>query len=405
MNYQEYIKSALKQLKSNKARTLLTMLGMFIGVGAVIMILALGDGFKTYTTNFYEDIGLGAFYVYPNYTSNDAVITQEDIDAIRQMPEVEVVMGGFGYSGSTYNRNGEIKRVYVFGAPPEYTQYIEKITLLAGRNLTKEDEERRAHAIIVTDVFSKLILKQSNYKNVIGDTVDITVNGQPISFEIVGVYDSKMPSNVPDDYLQHALNSNHYIPYSTLDLLMGGSGDIATIYGTVKDEADPVEISANIRTLLNRRHHQKNGYNVQTAMSIIDTMNNMMDIITIFISAVASISLVVGGVGIMNIMLVTVKERTREIGVRKALGATNKAILRQFLIEALMLTVIAGLIGMVIGYLGAVVVGSMYNIPIQLTLGMLLFSAGISTLIGILFGVYPAYQAAKLDPVESLRYE
>ncbi len=405
MNYQENIKGALKQLTSNKGRTLLTMLGMFIGVGSVIMILALGEGFKEYTLSFYEDIGLGSFYVYPNTASNDAELTQEDIDALRQMPEIEVVVGSISEYGSTYNKTGAIKKVNLNGSPPEYMEFVEKIEILAGRSIDKEDEARRANVIVITDVFSKIILKQSNYNRVIGDSVDITVNGQTVSFEIIGVYDSKMPSNIPEEYLEHALNSNHYVPYSTLDLLMGANQDIEVIYGTVKDGYDPVETSANIRTLLNRRHHQKNGYTVQTAMSIIDTMNDMMNIITIFISAVASISLIVGGVGIMNIMLVTVKERTREIGVRKALGATNKAILNQFLIEALMLTVIAGLIGMIIGYLGAIIVGSKYNIPIQLTLGMLLFSAGTSTLIGIVFGVYPAYQAARLDPVESLRCE
>lgn len=405
MNYREYIKSALKQLKSNKGRTILTMLGMFIGVGAVIMILSLGEGFKKYTSNFYEDIGLGSFYVYGKVTASDALLTQEDIEALKLMPEIETVMGGLSYYGSTYDKKGNTKSVIVFGAPPEYTQYVEKITLLAGRNLTIEDEERKAHAIVVTDVFAKVILNQKNYKDIIGDTVDITVGGQTTSFEIVGVYDSKMPSNVPEEYLEHALKTNHYIPYSTLNLLLGTEGKVEAIYGTIKDDADPAQAATNIRTFLNRRHHQKDGYNVQTAISIIDTMNEMMSIITIFISAVAGISLIVGGVGIMNIMLVTVKERTREIGVRKALGATNKDILSQFLIEALMLTVIAGLIGMAIGYLGALIVGSKYNIPIQLTLGMILFSAGISIAIGILFGVYPAYQAAKLDPVESLRYE
>ena len=140
-------------------------------------------------------------------------------------------------------------------------------------------------------------------------------------------------------------------------------------------------------------------------VAMMEMAEEMMGIITLFISAIASISLVVGGVGIMNIMLVTVKERTKEIGIRKALGAPNKVILGQFLIEALMLTFIAGILGMIIGYVGAFLLGSMINIQASFTMGMVLFSTLTSITIGVVFGVYPAYQAAKLDPVEALRVD
>ena len=138
---------------------------------------------------------------------------------------------------------------------------------------------------------------------------------------------------------------------------------------------------------------------------MLDQMNTVMSVVTGFISFVAAISLVVGGIGIMNIMLVTVKERTREIGVRKAVGASNKEILRQFLVEAVILTLLGGIIGMLLGYVGAVALGNAFGITISLTSDMILFAVGISSAIGIIFGVYPARQAAKLDPVEALRYE
>ena len=138
---------------------------------------------------------------------------------------------------------------------------------------------------------------------------------------------------------------------------------------------------------------------------MLDQMNTVMSVVTGFISFVAAISLVVGGIGIMNIMLVTVKERTREIGVRKAVGASNKEILRQFLVEAVILTLLGGIIGMLLGYVGAVALGNAFGITISLTSDMILFAVGTSSAIGIIFGVYPARQAAKLDPVEALRYE
>lgn len=175
------------------------------------------------------------------------------------------------------------------------------------------------------------------------------------------------------------------------------------VAGLTQDGYDQVAATSKMGQILNRRHHLKDGYTITTYAQFITMVEMIMSTITLFISAIASISLIVGGVGIMNIMLVTVKERTREIGVRKALGASNKVILRQFLIEALMLTVIAGLIGMLLGYIGALYIGNVINVQAQFTIGMLLFSSIVSSVIGIVFGVYPAYQAARLDPIEALR--
>ena len=195
------------------------------------------------------------------------------------------------------------------------------------------------------------------------------------------------------------------MPFNTLKNLMGSGEEVSLIAGLVKDGYDQTAVVTKIGQILNRKHHLKDGYQVQSVAQIVEMVDTMMSVITMFISALASISLVVGGVGIMNIMLVTVKERTREIGIRKALGASNKVILRQFIIEALLLTVIAGLIGMLIGYVGAVVIGANFNIQAKFTVGMIMFATITSVSIGLIFGVYPAYQAARLDPIEALRAE
>lgn len=406
MNLSESISLGFKQLLSNKGRTFLTMLGMFIGVGAVIMILSLGAGFKEYTKTFYSDIGLGAFQVNCKDTSSHLLLTSEDFEVIKAIPEVQAVMGSLWENATVYNKKGETKKISLFASDAEYFTTVEKLNLLAGRVYTEKDNETAAKVAVIPDIYAKLILKQMNYKRVIGDSIEVTVDDKSETFEIIGVYNSKTPSNASKEYLEHALEqAPSYIPLNTLDIITTSEGKVSSAYGVIKDGYDPKEITNQIRLLLNRRHAQKDNYNVTSAADLIETANKMMNMITLFISAVAGISLVVGGVGIMNIMLVTVKERTREIGVRKALGATNRVILRQFLIEALILTIIAGTIGMLIGYIGSIVIGGTYNIQAKLTLGMILFSVGSSTAIGLLFGVYPAYQAAQLEPVESLRDE
>jgi putative ABC transport system permease protein len=173
----------------------------------------------------------------------------------------------------------------------------------------------------------------------------------------------------------------------------------------VHEDYNPTEVAYQIGRLLDKRHSTKNGYTVQSIMQMTDQIDSILSMVTGFIGLVAGISLVVGGIGIMNIMLVTVKERTREIGIRKAIGATNREVLQQFLIEAVILTILGGIIGMFLGYFGGLGVGALIGIEASLTVDMIIFSVGTSSAIGIIFGVYPAKQAAKLDPVEALRYE
>ncbi len=400
----ESINSALKQLMGNKGRTVLTMLGMFIGIGAVIMILALGSGFQTFIKSSFMDMGLGVFQINIKDAKPENRISEDDLEVIRQVKGVEVVVRGNADRGVLTSDKGELYDVNVVGGEPEFINEIQPIDIVAGTSLTKEDERALSNSVVIADAVADYLFRGVPYKSVIGEQIQITVNSQPINYRIVGIYDTGLGSGLSKkDYKKAIGERNFYIPYAKLDQLLGLGGTVDMIVGIIEDGYDQTETTTIIGQILNKRHHLKDGYSVQTYVQIVEMVDGIMGIITLFISAIASISLVVGGVGIMNIMLVTVKERTREIGVRKALGATHKDILTQFMIEALMITLIAGICGMLLGYIGAMIVGSSLGIMAQFSIGMLLFSTLTSMGIGLIFGVYPAYQAAQLDPIEALR--
>ena len=405
MDIQETLKSAFKQLMGSKGRTILTMLGMFIGIGAVIMILALGTGFTHSITESFGDIGLGVFQISVKQEASENYITREELELIANMDAIECVIAGNDADGILYNHKGDKFSCSILGAQPEYSNNIAKKDILAGRNLTNKDESAYSHSVLIADSVAQALFGcGKDYESVIGESIDITIKKQPNSFTVIGVYDTEVASNLSQKDLEKTIGSRQFlIPYSALEQITGMEGKISIIAGKILEGYDQVGTTTQIGQILNKRHHLQDGYKIETYVQIIEMVEGILNTVTLFISAVASISLIVGGVGIMNIMLVTVKERTREIGVRKALGAPNSAILIQFLVEALMLTLIAGLIGMLIGYVGAILIGSVMNVQAQFTVGMLLFSTVTSIAIGLIFGVYPAYQAARLDPVEALR--
>lgn len=398
----ETIKNALSQLWGNKLRTFLTMLGMLIGISAVIIILALGQGMNDEMNSQFAGIGKSTLQVNVIDGVNEHKLGQEDVETLKAIPEVkDVVLMHDAYMGMTKDAKKADKMVMIYGIPYNYEQ-IQSLNLRYGRMFGQRDEQVKSNIIIVEDNYARIMCKKRDPEYILGKSVEMTIGGEVHSFEVVGVAKSQYPSSCPDEMVVPII----YMPFATMDqYTMDGRGRSSMAGIIIEDGYDANEYTKPIQKLLEKQHAAEDAYRVTSIISQVDAITDVLNTVNLFVSVVAGISLLVGGIGIMNIMMVTVKERTREIGVRKAIGATDQQIMLQFLVEALILTLIGGLSGLVIGYVGGILIAQIIQINAKLTLGMVVFAVGISSAIGIIFGVYPAYRASKLDPVEALREE
>lgn len=398
----EILKCAFNQLLSNKLRTFLTMLGMLIGIAAVIIILSVGEGVKGYVGSEFEGAGKNAIEIKTSEYKEENMLTTDDIALLESIPEIKSAMQCHSeYYGSAQNYKQESKNILYYGFTPQIDE-VSKLTLVSGRKFTDADVETASNVIIVEDNFSKMMYGREDPDYALGKSYELVIGGEKHTLEIVGIVESAYPDMVPLDQVPPIV----YMPFTTADqFLYDGQGKSYEGYVVIKDGYNPADYVRLVKRLLQRQHGNKDVFSVSTVSSGMDDMNDMMDKLSIVISVVAGISLLVGGIGIMNIMLVTVKERTREIGIRKALGARDYQILVQFLIEAIVLTVLGGLSGMLIGYAVGILIAGLISVSAKLTLSMVILSVGISSFVGIVFGVFPAYKAAKLDPIVALRQE
>ncbi|ONI38357.1 hypothetical protein AN639_01930 [Candidatus Epulonipiscium fishelsonii] len=401
MNVKECIKGAFQQLWGSKLRTFLTMLGMFIGIGSVIMVLSVGDGVTAMVNDTFSDIGKGTVTIAIEDRRYEYLITKDDIEAIEGMKEVDTAVAYDTTVEFPRNYKNEQRMLQIVGVPYNYDA-IQNIEIVAGRMTSEAEDRAKAKVVVVSDKYGPVMFGHSSTESILGKTIEMSVNGYTDEFEVIGLVESIDFPGMPEEQIPLFA----YMPYTAMTQLNGSGSQRSYMAGVkVNDAYDPNEIGYQIGRLLDKRHRTEDNYPATAAIQIIDQINSVLDMLTIFISFVAGISLLVGGIGIMNIMLVTVKERTREIGIRKAIGATNGEILTQFLVEAVILTWLGGLIGMLFGYSGGVIAGSLMDMVVTLTPSMVIFAVGTSSFIGITFGVYPAYQASKLDPIEALRYE
>ena len=395
----EYIKIALMNIKSNKGRSILTMLGIIIGISSVIMVISIGNGLRGQVNSELEGLAGGQIAFYVDSTRKDTTVAfdQSDFDAIKtQIPHVKGVTPSFGIWGTAEGPKGDYDISMSGGTTG--MQYTSSDPIVRGKYFTQNDYDAGSNVCIITE---------SSAAALVGMTFDATFWGITQELRIIGIRQDSTSSlitmgsggmvmiqaEVPLTFMANKLG--YYID------------EIEQFYVIAESSEYCTEVAAKTLSLLENRHNVRgeNQIMMQSFSDVSAAYDSILSIITVFISFVAAISLLVGGIGVMNIMLVSVTERTREIGIRKALGARTASVLLQFLAEAGIITLLGGMIGIALGILGGYGIGSIANLTPQVNFGTIIFASLFSCGVGIFFGIYPAKKAAKLSPIEALRHE
>lgn len=409
----EYIKMAIQNIRNNKGRSFLTMLGIIIGIASVIMIVAVGSGVTASLSKEMEKVGGGQAYIYisDNGQKEGASITQEDMDAIKTIDGVKDMSPYMRYGAATKTGKGEFT-ADLTGGTATMLQY-EPGKLYAGKLFTDDDVLSQNKVCVISDTDAR---KLYGSEDVIGMSMELENNkGVSQSYRIVGLI--KNPENTPLIRYSREGSVTVYVPWTTIERLQGENAgedgfSYAYLYMDKKRKTKPIVDQAIKR--LNSRHaapSEEEWFRAEDFQDQLGQINQILSIVTTFIAFVGAISLLVGGIGVMNIMLVSVTERTREIGIRKALGAKTASIMTQFLAESAILALVGGVIGIVIGLMGAsligLVIGSMLKITVSpgISLFTVLAVVAFSSAVGIFFGLYPARKAAKMNPIQALRRE
>lgn len=399
----EYIKIALMNIKSNKGRSFLTMLGIIIGISSVIMIISIGNGVQGGINSELNAMAGGQIYIY-SYGSNDEGIqvefTDDDIAAIMEkVPHVKAVTPQWSFNSNATGRKGTFTCSASFGMPG--MEYASNDPLAKGRYFNESDYYSANKVCIITESSAKTLFGTTN---VVGMTMDFTLYGVTQEFTIIGIRQDNA------SMLSGMMTSNNITMEAPLSVITSSYGFYVTMNDLliISDSAEnSTQVAADTVRLMENRHdvRGKNAIQIENFNDYMSQMNQILSYITIFVVFVAAISLLVGGIGVMNIMLVSVTERTREIGIRKSLGARTGSILLQFLSESAIITLLGGIIGIIIGVLGAVGVCSLIGFTAKVSLSTVLGASLFSSAVGIFFGIYPARKAAKLSPIEALRHE
>ena len=401
MTIWESFKIALSSIWNHKVRSLLTMLGIIIGVSAVIIIVAIGEGAKTKMTEdlFDTDKNILELYHEPFETEDedDMVweepdITSADLDIIKDLPGVKSVIGTNNSNANLVHNEKNIDPE-ITGVGAEFFRG-KNIKLLEGRPIIELDLDNISRVIMIDSIARNKLFKES--QDPVGEIID--VDGNP--FKIIGVYESPVPEAFRWNESGEAL-----MPRTLVSVMYGGP-EIQNVALLAFDPETLVETGQRAADELTQIKKLENSAFTVTDMSEFEEeYDSFLNVITLFISSIAGISLLVGGIGVMNIMLVSVSERTREIGLRKAIGATRGRILMQFLIEAVTLTSLGGMIGVLMAF--AVTTIASIFLPFTAVISPLVIIIGVSfsALIGIVFGILPASKASKLSPIDALRHE
>ena len=388
------------------------MLGIIIGVASVIAIVTIGNGGRDYIVGMIEDMGSNAIQiaVNVNVANQSQYITEEDISSIKKLSNVtyctpyEFTFGQVqanGYNGYSITIAGNEDMLIVNQLTPKY-----------GRSWTRDEYEQKRNVCIMSTMTAKDIFGK---ENCVGETINYTVNNTTVSLKVIGVVDmanNSMISQEQMDSMMSMYSSSSQMTMAMIGIPASLNGELndsvnkfTQVYFMATDGADLDNVGESALNLIKTRHgdFDDSVYTLNIMATYIDLLDSVINIFTTFIAAVSAISLLVGGIGVMNIMLVSVTERTREIGIRKALGAKTSTIMLQFLTESVILCLLGGAIGFILGVGGALSVAAYLKIPIAVKFTTVLIAVGFSSAIGIFFGIYPAKRAAQMTPIEALR--
>ncbi|MFN2291180.1 MAG: ABC transporter permease [Anaerolineae bacterium] len=411
MTFGESIRIALRALLSNKLRAILTMLGIIIGVGAVITLMSAGKGVELFVEESFQSVGSNLLFVFPGSLEGSSGTRRPEMTMgdYRAITDPFLVPDALGVAPEISSRGDVLAgkrniRTDISGVTPEFLAVRNKEVAL-GSFLSQGDVDARSRVAVLGSEAYQELFEEGAYP--IGQTVKIN----RIPFRVVGVMQEQGGSSFG------SMDETIYVPLTTAQSRLypsfrsrTGEPLLSTIYVQVADESLMDQASDQITELLRRRHdiayRDEDDFTIIKQTDIISIFGDITGVLTIFLGSIAAISLVVGGIGIMNIMLVSVTERTREIGIRKAVGAKRRDILVQFLVEAVVLSLIGGLMGVALGVTGSQIVASLADqLTTVVSADIVLLSTGVSAGVGLLFGIYPAFRAARLNPIDALRYE
>lgn len=406
-NFVEYVKMAIHNILANKGRSFLTMLGIIIGIASVIAIVSIGQGTTNQMNSEIDDVGAGQIYIYcsEDAQAEEEWMTPEDMEDIRALDEVEGVSVSSTLSGETITGKGDF--ALYMTADTEDAKLINNDTMKRGSYFTAADVAEGRNVCVISDSDAKRLFGTDD---VVGMDIDVSAYDISKTFRIVGVTAQKENGTFVS-YTYEGMPAYITVPYTSVTDMVEGMDEFYSMT-VIGDKSLDSQIVTEKAIHVLERNHQSAGedyYQVQSFQDVLKVMNQMMGMVTAFISFVAGISLLVGGIGVMNIMLVSVTERTREIGIRKSLGAKTSSIMMQFLAESAIITVIGGIIGIILGIAAAFGICSVMSQTQSLTIspgispGTILIATAFSCAVGVFFGIYPAKKAAKLSPIEALR--
>lgn len=402
-SFDELLKSSFRSILKNKSRTILTSLGIIIGVTSVILLTSIGNGLKVYITGQFDSLGANSIFITPGKVFNDkggfssgggsrfitTSFSLSDIENIKRNLRNYVVIPVAVTSAEVKSNKITKSDITITGTDYQFSTASNRTLQPGGRWFTKEEEDKKSEVAILGSTTANDLFPNS-------DPVGRKIIVKGKNLKIIGIAQKQGSSfGGPDS------DNMVYTPIGIV-FNMNGNQNVSEIFIKTpsKDLVDQTKAQVNKIML---KKYDKDAFSVFDSSQLLDSINSIISILTIGLSGIAAISLIVGGIGIMNIMLVSVTERTKEIGLRKAIGASPQAILVQFLIEAVILSCLGGLIGILLGFLGTLAINPFF--PAKITLSSVLLAFGVSSAVGIIFGVAPASKASKLSPIEALRYE